>query len=40
MANSATVNTPVEVDSEYYHYEDTGCEVTSSCLVCPLSRCR
>ncbi len=45
MAKSATVNPQVDViqevvDSEYYHYEDTGCEVTSSCLVCPLSRCR
>ncbi len=40
MANAATVITQADVDSEYYHYEDTGCEVSSSCLVCPLSRCR
>ena len=40
MANAATVITQADVDSEYYHYEDTGCEVSSSCLVCPLSRRR
>ncbi len=40
MANATTVITQADVDSEYYHYEDTGCEVSSSCLVCPLSRCR
>ena len=40
MANAATVITQEDADSEYYHYEDTGCEVSSSCLVCPLSRCR
>ena len=25
---------------EFYHYEDTGCEVSRSCLSCPLSRCK
>ena len=25
---------------EFYHYEDTGCEVSRSCLDCPLSRCK
>ena len=25
---------------EFYHYEDTGCEVSDSCLDCPLPRCR
>ena len=26
--------------SEFYHYEDTGCEVSDSCLDCPLPKCR
>ena len=26
--------------SEFYHYEDTGCEASDSCLDCPLPRCR
>ncbi len=30
----------VDVVPEFYHYEDTGCEVSSSCLDCPLSRCK
>ncbi len=25
---------------EFYHYEDTGCEASDSCLDCPLPRCR
>ena len=25
---------------EFYHYEDTGCEASASCLDCPLPRCR
>ena len=25
---------------EFYHYEDTGCEMSRSCLNCPLSRCK
>jgi len=25
---------------EFFHYEDTGCEVSRSCLKCPLSRCK
>ena len=24
----------------FYHYEDTGCEVASTCLGCPLPRCK
>ena len=31
---------PSEDASEFYHYEDTGCEVADSCLDCPLPRCR
>lgn len=26
--------------SEYSHYEDTGCEVSPSCLRCPLPQCK
>ena len=26
--------------SEFYHYVDTGCEVSDSCLDCPLPKCR
>ena len=26
--------------SEFYHYEDTGCEASDSCLDCPLPKCR
>ena len=25
---------------EFYHYEDTGCEVSPSCLHCPLPQCK
>ena len=25
---------------EFYHYEDTGCEVSASCLNCPLPQCK
>lgn len=25
---------------EYAHYGDTGCDLASSCLVCPFSACR
>ena len=30
----------VEDTSEFYHYEDTGCEASDSCLDCPLPMCR
>ena len=26
--------------SEFYHYEDTGCEASDSCLDCPLPQCK
>lgn len=26
--------------SEFYHYADTGCEASDSCLDCPLPKCR
>ena len=30
----------VDAVPEFYHYEDTGCEVSRSWLKCPLSRCK
>ena len=30
----------VDTGPELYHYEDTGCEVSRSCLNCPLPRCK
>ncbi len=32
--------TPVDATPEFFHYEDTGCEVSSSCLDCPLPQCK
>lgn len=26
--------------SEFYHYADTGCEASDSCLDCPLPQCK
>ncbi len=40
MSQSATANTMVDAVPEYYHYEDTGCEVSPSCLSCPLPQCK
>ena len=31
---------PQEDASEFYHYADSGCEASDSCLDCPLPRCR
>ena len=30
----------LDVAPEFFHYEDTGCEASSSCLDCPLPQCR
>ena len=35
----ASVDT-VDAMPEFFHYEDTGCEAASSCLNCPLPRCK
>lgn len=40
MTSTATRNTLVDAVPEYYHYEDTGCEVSPSCLTCPLPQCK
>jgi hypothetical protein len=40
MLKSPAAKTLVDAVPEFYHYEDTGCEISSSCLDCPLSRCK
>ena len=40
MFTKATAITQVDAVPEYYHYEDTGCEVSPSCLTCPLPQCK
>ncbi len=35
-----TVSSNVDAVPEFYPYEDTGCEVASSCLNCPLPQCK
>ena len=40
MSNATAVKTMTDQGPEYYHYEDTGCEVSPSCLSCPLPQCK
>jgi len=40
MPGVVASKTPVDTVPEFYHYEDTGCEVSPSCLNCPLPRCK
>ena len=40
MSNATAVKTMTDLGPEYYHYEDTGCEVSPSCLSCPLPQCK
>ncbi len=40
MARNSVVSMPVDAVPEFYHYEDTGCEVSASCLHCPLPQCK
>ena len=35
-----SARTAEEDAPEFYHYEDNGCEVSDSCLDCPLPVCR
>jgi len=30
----------IDTVPEFCHYEDTGCEVSTACLDCPLPRCK
>ena len=40
MLKSPSAKTLVDTVPEFYHYEDTGCEVSPSCLNCPLPQCK
>ncbi len=40
MSSTLSVSSPVDAVPEFYQYEDTGCEVSPSCLHCPLPRCK
>jgi hypothetical protein len=40
MPTTLLSKTLVDTVPEFYHYEDTGCEVSRSCLNCPLPRCK
>ena len=40
MSKSPLSRTLLDAVPEMYHYEDTGCEVSLSCLNCPLPRCK
>ena len=40
MSNATATRTMVDTIPEFYHYEDTGCEVSPSCLTCPLPQCK
>ena len=40
MPSTLSVSSPVDAVPEFYQYEDTGCEVSPSCLHCPLPRCK
>ena len=39
-APAVTRVTTLDTFPENYHYEDTGCEVSASCLNCPLPQCK
>jgi len=40
MTSALMASPQVDAVPEFYHYEDTGCEVSESCLNCPLPRCK
>ena len=40
MVSTISTGTPVDAIPEFFHYEDTGCEVSFSCLNCPLPQCK
>ena len=40
MVSTFVASPQVDAVPEFYHYEDTGCEVSASCLNCPLPRCK
>ena len=40
MSNLMSAGSVLDSAPEFYHYEDTGCEVSESCLNCPLPQCK
>ncbi len=40
MVTSVAARTSVDTVPELYPYRDTGCEVSRSCLNCPLPQCK
>lgn len=40
MVSTLIARPQVDEVPEFYPYEDTGCEVSSSCLNCPLPQCK
>ena len=40
MTSTLLASTSADAAPEFYHYEDTGCEVSLSCLNCPLPQCK
>ena len=40
MARIIATRTTVDAVPDFIHYEDTGCEVSLSCLNCPLPQCK
>jgi len=40
MARTIATRTTVDAVPDFFHYEDTGCEVSLSCLNCPLPQCK
>ena len=40
MTATPSAKSLLDAIPEFYHYEDTGCEVSPSCLNCPLPQCK
>ena len=40
LAKPRPADSTADAIPEYYHYEDTGCEISPSCLNCPLPQCK
>ena len=40
MVRAMAATAVIDTVPEFYHYEDTGCEVSECCLTCPLPQCK
>ena len=40
MVSYISAGATIDATPEFYHYEDTGCEISGSCLNCPLPQCK